>query len=79
MAPPSAALRESSPVNRRVAGSNPACGAILLGSIPETWVTLHSGDIGNSHSGDMGNSLGPKGSSIAVWKLYATGVRVARC
>ena len=27
-----------------------------FGSIPETWVTLHSGD--------MGNSFGPKGFSI---------------
>ena len=35
-------------VNRRVAGSSPARGAKFPRSIPETWVTPYSGDMGNS-------------------------------
>jgi hypothetical protein len=43
----------SSPVarwahNPKVAGSNPAPATIFFGSIPVTWVTVHSGDIGNT-------------------------------
>ena len=45
-------------------GSNPVGDAILVGFIPERWVTPHSGDIGNT--------FGPKGSSIgSSWGAYA--------
>ena len=37
-------------------GSNPSLSATSLRSIPETWVT--------DHSGDMGNTFGPNGFSI---------------
>src|SRR6476661_3267273 len=40
-------------VNRLVAGSNPARGATANRSVPDTWVTFYSGDIGNT--------FGPKG------------------
>ena len=39
-----------------IPGSNPGGASNFLGSIPETWVT--------DYSGDMGNSFGPKGLSI---------------
>jgi hypothetical protein len=39
-----------------VAGSNPVIPTIFTWSIPDTWVTVHSGD--------MGNTFGPNGFSI---------------
>src|SRR5205823_6434615 len=44
---------EHSTVNRMVAGSNPARGATPDRSVPDTWVTVYTEDIGNT--------FGPKG------------------
>ncbi len=46
---------EQQPSKLKVAGSNPAGVATAVGSIPNTWVTFHTGDIGNT--------FGPKGLS----------------
>ena len=42
--------------NQQVVGSSPTAGSKILRSIPDTWVTVHSGGIGNT--------FGPKGLSI---------------
>ena len=34
--------------NQQVLGSSPSAGSIRQGSVPDTWVTVHSGDIGNT-------------------------------
>src|ERR1700716_1137120 len=39
--------------NDGVTGSNPVCGTSLYWSVPDTWVTVHTEDIGNT--------FGPKG------------------
>ena len=39
--------------NQGVAGSNPAAGTSNVGSVPDTWVTFYTGD--------MGNTFGPIG------------------
>src|SRR5579872_6840981 len=47
----------------RIGGSNPSLSATSERSVPDTWVTVYSGD--------MGNTFGPKGfsigSSLHVW------------
>jgi hypothetical protein len=42
-------------LNPAIAGSNPAGSTSTRGSVPDTWVTVYSGD--------MGNTFGPKGFS----------------
>ena len=44
---------ESVCTGNRTKGSNPFLSAIHFGSIPDTWVTVHSGDMGNTHSGRL--------------------------
>ena len=62
-----ASFPHNGPSKPRVAGSNPAGRTISKRSIPETWVTDHSGDIGNTF-GLNGFSIG---SSLHVsWSKY---------
>jgi hypothetical protein len=51
--------------NQEVAGSSPAGRAKSSWSIPDAWVTVHSG-------GDIGNTFGPNGFSIGSTRMASS-------
>ena len=56
---------ESVYTGNRIVGSNPTPSASPAGSIPDTWVTFYTGDIGNT--------FGPKGLSRAHVHVFGQG------